>query len=397
MESPFHRALPILEKIEEAGFEAYFVGGSVRDFLLGRKIADVDIATSATPDEIKKIFPKTIDTGLKHGTVTVLFQGDSYEVTTFRAESEYVDFRRPKEVQFIRSLKEDLQRRDFTINGIAMDKKGNIIDPFGGQMDLKNQLIRTVGQAEERFHEDALRMMRALRFMSQLSFTIHPETLQALKENGYLLKHIAMERIVVEFEKLLMGNNYQEAIKMLIQTNIYQYLPHLTKEGLETYLRLMIPSHLTILERWVLLAFSLRMNSNHINHWLRKWKLATAQIKSIQSLLRWLEFRMNGEWTLEQLYSAYEYATNTEILLNLIHDRNWDEGIEHLQVQLAFLPIKSRKELDVNGHDVMGWFDRRGGPWIEEIFKEIERAIIYRQVKNDKEAIKEWLFKWNQK
>ena len=159
----FQRALPILQQIEAHGYEAYFVGGSVRDTLLGKAIADVDIATSAFPAEIKEIFPKTIDTGIKHGTVTVMQQGIGYEVTTFRTESGYQDFRRPDHVTFVRSLKKDLQRRDFTINALAVRADGLVIDEFDGLTDLANQTIRAVWNADERFHEDALRMMRAVR------------------------------------------------------------------------------------------------------------------------------------------------------------------------------------------------------------------------------------------
>src|SRR3954463_2172771 len=203
----FLKAIPLLEKVEKAGFEAYFVGGCVRDFILGKKIADVDIATSATPLEIKEIFLKTIDVGIEHGTVIVLWEKDTYELTTFRSDGEYTDFRRPSDVKFIRSLEEDLKRRDFTMNSMAMDKKGQIIDPFNGQEAIKNKMIETVGSAIIRFHEDALRMMRAVRFVSQLSFSIELNTSMALKEHASLLEKVSIERKTVEFEKLLNGIN----------------------------------------------------------------------------------------------------------------------------------------------------------------------------------------------
>src|SRR3954451_24281467 len=158
----FKKAIPLLEVIEKAGFEAYFVGGCVRDYLLGKKIADVDIATSATPQEIKTIFSKTIDVGIEHGTVVVIWDKETYELTTFRSDGEYTDFRRPSEVTFIRSLEEDLKRRDFTMNSMAMDKEGRLIDPFSGRKAIQNKIIETVGAAPDRFHEDALRMMRAI-------------------------------------------------------------------------------------------------------------------------------------------------------------------------------------------------------------------------------------------
>src|SRR5699024_10264166 len=205
LEESFRKALPIIEKIEENGFEAYFVGGGVRDTLLGKSIHDVDIATSAYPEEMKKMFPRTIDVGIEHGTVMVLYKDETYEITTFRTESTYQDFRRPDSVTFVRSLKEDLKRRDFTINALAMNKEGHIIDYFNGMEDLKLKRIKAVGQPTERFHEDALRMMRAVRFVSQLQFHLEKETKEAIEEHHALLEKIAIERIQSEFIKLLLG------------------------------------------------------------------------------------------------------------------------------------------------------------------------------------------------
>ncbi len=162
--SEFQKALPILEKIKAAGFEAYFVGGSVRDALLNRPIHDVDIASSSYPEETKQIFERTVDIGIEHGTVLVLENGGEYEVTTFRTEDVYVDYRRPSSVSFVRSLEEDLKRRDFTVNAFALNENAEIIDKFDGLADLDNRVLRAVGKAEERFNEDALRIMRGLTF-----------------------------------------------------------------------------------------------------------------------------------------------------------------------------------------------------------------------------------------
>lgn len=208
MKPIFQRAIPIIEKLEEAGYEAYFVGGAVRDLLIGREIADVDIATSATPIEMKAIFSKTVDVGIEHGTILILLKGEAYEVTTYRAESTYSDFRRPDEVRFIRHLKEDLQRRDFTMNSIAMDKNGELIDPFAGREAIKNREIKTVGSSEERFNEDALRMMRALRFKSQLGFLLEEGTYDALKR-----KCIYCNMWQLKGSSLNLINYYKETIE----------------------------------------------------------------------------------------------------------------------------------------------------------------------------------------
>lgn len=205
MPKEFLDAKPIIDTIEAAGFEAYFVGGSVRDTLLGLPIHDVDIATSAYPEEVKKLFKRTVDTGIEHGTVMILDHGNGYETTTFRTESGYQDYRRPDSVQFVRSLKEDLNRRDFTINALALRHDGTIVDYFDGLTDLNERRIRAVGNPEHRFNEDALRMMRAVRFASQLNFEIEPETVAAIQHHGPLLTKIAVERIHVEFVKMLLG------------------------------------------------------------------------------------------------------------------------------------------------------------------------------------------------
>ncbi len=193
----------ILQKLNEAGFEAYIVGGCVRDCLLQRTPQDWDITTSATPQEVKKIFHKTYDTGLKHGTVTVILEKEHYEITTYRIEKEYYDCRHPSEVIFTKSLKEDLQRRDFTINAMAYHPKEGIQDYFYGQEHLKQKKIQGVGNPEERFQEDALRMLRALRFSAQLGFDIEPKTYQALQKQKKLIQKISAERIHEELEKML--------------------------------------------------------------------------------------------------------------------------------------------------------------------------------------------------
>lgn len=199
------KPVKILKTLENAGFEAYFVGGCVRDTLLDRPVNDWDITTSATPEEIMQVFSKCIPTGLKHGTVTVVEDGEMYEITTFRADGRYLDGRHPEQVEFVRSLREDLARRDFTINAMAMDSKGNITDLFEGQKDLKAQQLRCVGAPERRFREDALRMLRALRFSAQLGFSIEPATYAAIGVCADLCKALSAERVREETEKILLS------------------------------------------------------------------------------------------------------------------------------------------------------------------------------------------------
>ena len=193
----------IIKVIEDHGQVAYAVGGCVRDSILGKEPHDWDITTSAKPEEVKSYFKKTFDTGIEHGTVTVLINGVGYEVTTYRVDGKYEDGRHPKQVTFTASLEEDLKRRDFTINAMAYNERDGLVDLFGGIQDLNNGIIRAVGNPRERFSEDALRMLRALRFAAQLGFEIEKETIEAIKELAPTLSKISAERIQVELVKLV--------------------------------------------------------------------------------------------------------------------------------------------------------------------------------------------------
>ena len=197
----------IIDRLYEHGFEAYAVGGCVRDSLLGRKPQDWDITTSAKPDQVKTIFNHTIDTGIQHGTVTVMLDHVGYEVTTYRIDGEYEDARHPKEVTFTSNLKLDLERRDFTINAMAYNHKSGIVDEFDGIGDLNKHIIKCVGCAHDRFSEDALRMFRAVRFAAQLGFEIDKETQDAIKELAPTMAKVSAERIQVELVKLLTSDH----------------------------------------------------------------------------------------------------------------------------------------------------------------------------------------------
>ena len=227
----------ILKKVneifEEKGFEAYLVGGAVRDVLLGKPASDWDITTNAKPEDMIRIFHRVIPTGIAHGTVTIHFMGKEIEATTFRSESGYSDGRHPDSVSFNATLEDDLSRRDFTMNAIAASlKDGRIIDPFDGQKDIKAKIIRTVGKPEERFLEDGLRPIRALRFSSQLNFKIEEATYEAIKENQVQekIKSISMERFRDEFEKILHSEEPSLALRRMEETGILKiFIPELTE------------------------------------------------------------------------------------------------------------------------------------------------------------------------
>lgn len=213
----------IIESLEEHGFEGFAVGGCVRDSLLKKTPKDWDITTDALPVDMKKIFKKTFDTGIAHGTVTVLMDGVGYELTTYRIDGNYSDGRHPDSVSFSKSLSEDLCRRDFTINAMAYSNKKGIVDLFDGRKDLQNGIIRAVGDAKKRFDEDALRMLRAVRFAAQLGFKIDDDTFEAIKEKAKLLSKVSKERIFVELNKSLCGD-FAQNIKMVYTSGLYRYI-----------------------------------------------------------------------------------------------------------------------------------------------------------------------------
>lgn len=218
----------IIQELEKCGHEAYMVGGCVRDSVLGRKPHDYDICTSATPGEILEVFPneEVIPTGLKHGTVTILINKEPYEVTTYRIDGDYSDNRRPDNVTFTKSLVEDLQRRDFTINAMAYNPKTGLIDPFSGMEDIKYKKIRCVGSAEDRFNEDALRILRAIRFEAQLGFTGLPETMFEIGRQYERLKDISVERINSEFCKIVASDQF--CVKLVLYTDVFSlFIPEL--------------------------------------------------------------------------------------------------------------------------------------------------------------------------
>lgn len=213
----------IIERLKEHGFEGFAVGGCVRDSLLKKTPTDWDITTDALPEDMKKIFKKTFDTGIAHGTVTVLMDGVGYELTTYRIDGNYSDGRHPDSVSFSKNLSEDLCRRDFTVNAMAYSNKKGIVDLFGGRKDLQDGIIRAVGDAKKRFDEDALRMLRAVRFAAQLGFKIDDDTFAAIKEKAKLLSNVSKERIFVELNKSLCGD-FAQNIKMVYTSGLYRYI-----------------------------------------------------------------------------------------------------------------------------------------------------------------------------
>ncbi|VYT14493.1 CCA-adding enzyme [uncultured Blautia sp.] len=318
----------ILHTLEEAGYEAYVVGGCVRDSILGRSPDDWDITTSAKPEEVKALFRRTVDTGLIHGTVTVMLDKEGFEVTTYRVDGEYEDGRHPKEVSFTASLEEDLKRRDFTINAMAYNPKRGLVDLFGGVQDMENRIIRCVGNPLERFTEDALRILRAVRFSAQLGFSIEGETLKAISVLAPNLKYVSAERIQVELLKLLVSPHpdylrtaYEAGITkeilpefdrcMETEQNTPHHCYNVGEHTLQSLLNIRADKvlRLTMLLHDFGKPVVKRTDENGRDHFkthgpegekmavsiLRRLKMDNDTIRKVRSLIKWHDFRPKGE------------------------------------------------------------------------------------------------------
>ncbi len=382
--SEFINAQPVLQKIQAAGFEAYFVGGCVRDVLLHQSIHDVDIATSAYPSEIKELFSRTIDIGIEHGTVLVLWQDEQYEVTTFRTESTYQDFRRPDQVTFVRSLAEDLKRRDFTMNALALAENGTIIDLFNGLSDINQKIVRAVGDANERFHEDALRMMRGLRFISQLDFTMAPDTLAAIEKHSQLLSFISIERIRIEWEKLVLGRARNRALRLFLATNCFLYCPQFEQqiEGLQKFIELPEKQLTEVEAAWTLLMDCLDVTERQFVAFFKEWKLSNDTIKQIQKTYQGLQFRKHFPWNRWMVYTL-----GTEVVLRvetLLAYYNLEQSFVIIDELVQRLPIESLKDLQVNGHDLQYTFQKKPGKWLSDTLHFLEKQVVEGALTNQK-------------
>lgn len=385
----FTAAFPVLKQLEQAGYEAYFVGGSIRDLILKRPIHDIDIATSAYPAEVKRIFPKTIDTGIKHGTVTVLNDGASYEITTFRTESGYQDFRRPDHVTFVQNLAEDLKRRDFTINALAMNRTGEIIDLFNGLGDLQKHLIKAVGDPMKRFHEDALRMMRAVRFMSQLNFDLESQTKEAVSDLHQLLSKISVERIRDEFVKMGTGTNSRAAFKIFLQTKLSESVPDFAGKSdlLAIYPKLKFnPSLETSL--WSIIIILLKISDNQIARFMRDWKNSNAMTEKVRRIVALFDLISEKSPSDLELFNA-----GKDILLNTIdvaHILGQPVNSEALVDRYTALPIKSMSELAIDGQFLIA-NGIKPGPKLGQVLNQIKQKVIAGELDNSEDEIQEYL------
>ena len=372
----FKGAIDILKIFNRNGYEAYFVGGCVRDYLLGEEFSDIDITTNAFPEEVKKIFRKSIDTGIQHGTVTILVNGEGYEVTTFRTEDEYTNHRAPEKVEFVSNLREDLDRRDFTINAMALDSNGKLYDYHKGESDLTCKVIKTVNNPNDRFYEDALRMLRAFRFSSKLGFEIEKDTLEAIKKNAELIKFVSIERIVNEFKKLLSGKGNLRSLELLLDSKLNTYIPFLEEiEIIQDFSKYSFCQSLYILSKINDISFDI----------LKELKLSNKEVKLIK------EFdKINTDFVrkipLELI--LYKYNFEDVVFIAEYFSYNNRNNIENCK-----LTINSFDEVDITSQEIISTIGEKPGPWIKSVVSELEHEILLNRLDNNRKDILDFLSK----
>lgn len=361
-------ALNIVKELEKNGFSAYIVGGYVRDTLLNINSNDIDITTNALPDDLNHLF-KTIDsTANKYLSCKIMYEGYAFEITTFRTDIEYINHRHPV-TKIVENLEEDLKRRDFTINALALDSRGKIIDLCDGLLDIKNKLVRVIGDPFKRFDEDVLRIFRGCYLVSKLNFDIEDSTFKGMQASAKYVTYLSDERIFDELTKILKFAHYKKALSYLIKTSVLNYLK------LDKVIEYVINSNVrpSIDD---IIAISIYINTGY------EFKAANNK----KRLYFDAAFLAKEGFTNLNLY---KYDLDTIILADKIRafvdnrNTNFDELVK---TKLA-LPISSKKDLKVNANDLIKYINKPQGPWINELLHKIEKAILENKIKNEKSEI----------
>ena len=377
----------IIDKIYENNYEAYIVGGCVRDAILGFEPNDYDITTSATPKVIKEIFRdfKCIDIGIEHGTVSVVIDDDIYEITTYRIEGEYKDHRRPENVDFTSKLEEDLKRRDFTINAMAYNEKEGLIDLFGGNIDIENKIIKTVGNPYNRFNEDGLRMIRAIRFSSKLNFKIEDSTLLAIYDNAQIIKNISLERITDEFNKIILSNKPENVI-YLFKTKLLNYLNISSEEDenkiAELYKKISILNKFdkVLVKRLVALDYLIKELNINCNSFCKELVYSKKIIKNhniILILMKEINIKELNKVKVKKILNRIDKSLFEEYLdiSRVIYEdeKNFAKIIYILKEIEENNECYTVKNLKVNGKDIMalGYENKAVGEILNYLLKEV--------------------------
>lgn len=373
-------AIYILKKLKQNNYQAYIVGGAVRDYLLKIKSNDIDITTNAKPEEVEKLFKKTIPTGIKFGTITVRLNNKSYEVTTFRKDSLYKDNRHPDKINYSSDVEEDVLRRDFTINGLLMDENYKIYDYTDGIKDLKTGVLRAIGDPNMRFKEDALRMLRLFYFVSKLNFEVEEDTLKAVKKNRKLIENISSERVYQELNKMITSTNTLKAFNLLVETNIYKNLIGLSK-GIEIFVEKKIKP-----TKDLFFALSFYLNKKIPSY----WKLSNNE--------KYLFIKVNEilkNNTKITNYLLYKYGLKPCLIsadiLNIINNQKIKK--EDIILKYNNLPIKSLKDLDISSKRIIKLKNKETGPWLGKLLEQLVKNILDYKLKNNKKDLEEYIMK----
>lgn len=394
------RAVEVCQILSDAGFQAFLVGGCVRDWFLGQSPKDYDITTDATPEQVMSLFPKTIPTGLQHGTVTVVMGigvENHFEVTTFRVEGEYLDGRRPEEVVFVKDIVQDLARRDLTINAMAYDPINNkLVDPFGGAEDLTSRWIRAVGVPQERFEEDGLRLMRAARFAARFNYEIEGKTLTGMINSVHNLENVSKERILDELSKTLMTKHPSAGLYIMQSTGVLKIACPLLSAEPATLSFLYSQDYCTgELETRFAFLYSCIGSYESIQTELTNLRMSTRSIKKILFLTLLANFFMMNydEWNEKKYVELLAKIKNNSIdpwedtleqFMKMTEAMHWDtreifENHKHVQVF-------SRKELQINGNDLLT-LGVPPGPEIKSVLDRCYAEVLKHPEHNEKEFL----------
>ncbi|MET3575158.1 CCA tRNA nucleotidyltransferase [Bhargavaea ullalensis] len=379
-------AFDIVRSLREAGYEAVIVGGAVRDRIMGLTADDVDVATSALPEQVKNVFTKTADVGIAHGTVLVIHPLAPVEVTTFRTEGTYSDHRRPDSVKYVTSLKEDLRRRDFTMNAIALREDGSLYDPFGGREDIRSGIIRAVGDPDGRFGEDALRMIRAVRFAAKTGFRIESATMGAIGRHAESIRKVSVERIKMELDKVWKSGRAGLAMELFHQTGLAARLPLMdssrSASDLPVWRKFGEPDE--SVEGWALL--SLLAGSPEGN----PYKLSNAEKRTVRQIREAFDIRISRPYDEMDLYRLPAHALKTGWKFAWLTGKTGLPEPEEIDRRKAQLPVRSMRELDVTGNELIAWTGEKGGPWVKKWLGKIEEAVVMGRIPNQSDDIKGW-------
>lgn len=382
--------MEIISKLIDNGYQGYFVGGFIRDIILKHKINDIDIATDAHPEKVMSIFSKVIPTGLKHGTVTVIINNLPFEVTTFRTESKYLDYRRPDRVYFVSTLVDDLRRRDFTINAMAMSIDEKIIDPFNGQADIENRIIKTVGSADERFTEDPLRMLRAIRFAAQLNFTIEENTWNSILKNASLIQYIANQRIKSELIKIINSANPELGIDLFIKSNMINWIKGLKKPSIfnTTFLteKLLSKTDDLVIRITILLNFLCISDYKSL---MRQLRFSNMEITNINRLYSAIElFQLDNYNSLKAALIKTDIVTCQKAIeflyiMGALNLSQMEQLLHKLTELDSTLTVRNSNDLVITGRDLIDVFHKPGGPWLSRVLDILTHKVQYEGLPNE--------------